>query len=406
MPKNEDHERLVLSGAIHLNPWRAARPDERLELEGAVLERADLSGCDLSGANLLGAQLIGANLEGAVLRDAVLIKANLSNANLTGANLDRAVCRNAGAPNAVFTSASCVLASFDGANLNSSNFAGANLSGANLQGANISGIEADGIVLDGASLNPASLQGAKLTNAQLRNANLGGAALTRADLSGATVSGTNFYEADLTDCILAHLKGVTSARFLIAVRTNARERYFDSCERPWPERYLDWERIRGIGRFQLFGVSYSLLLYLITSFYVLGQYNKKVEFAREYLEQVASDDDAPRWERSAAKKGLGKLNVFSIAPNSIILLGATMLLVVASGLYTVGCPEEIKEFTRVQWCYQLNRSLIHYWGYAWQRKWLRVACATLYAVGGLSFLIVTLMKMVDAVRYAWQYVGA
>ena len=69
---------------------------------------------------------------------------------------------------------------------------------------------------------------------------------------------------------------------------------------------------------------------------------------------------------------------------SLVLLVSTVLLAIASTLYTFFSPSRIKEFSRDQWCDQLGRSLLHYWPLAWQHRWMRLICFACYTLGGIG----------------------
>jgi uncharacterized protein YjbI with pentapeptide repeats len=51
---NKNHLLLVKKGAEAIEAWRNKNPKEKLDLQGAVLEKADLVKADLSGAFLNG----------------------------------------------------------------------------------------------------------------------------------------------------------------------------------------------------------------------------------------------------------------------------------------------------------------------------------------------------------------
>ncbi|MCJ7491761.1 MAG: toll/interleukin-1 receptor domain-containing protein [Dehalococcoidia bacterium] len=87
---NPEHVVLVRKGAKAIAEWRAAHPDERLDLSGADLSKTDLQGADLSGANLREADLERANLGRANLTGGFFLAANLYTANLKGADLNSA----------------------------------------------------------------------------------------------------------------------------------------------------------------------------------------------------------------------------------------------------------------------------------------------------------------------------
>jgi uncharacterized protein YjbI with pentapeptide repeats len=94
---NKNHVLLVKRGAEAIDSWKSKHPREKLDLQGAVLEKADLVKADLSGALLNGARLNradireadlnGADLSGALLTWADLYKADMRATTLTGADL-------------------------------------------------------------------------------------------------------------------------------------------------------------------------------------------------------------------------------------------------------------------------------------------------------------------------------
>lgn len=155
---------------------------------------------------------------------------------------------------------------------------------------------------------------------------------------------------------------------------------FETYHRPWPEREVDWERLRGVGRLPLFGVSYIALIPIPIIFYGLAIYNDKVELVRTWAEQVAALPDHPL--HRLALPLLKRLHPRPIPSQSFWLLLSTVLLAAGSTLYTFLCPSRIKEFSHDQWCDQLGRSLLHYWAFAWKHRYIRLACAACYVLGG------------------------
>jgi hypothetical protein len=71
---------------------------------------------------------------------------------------------------------------------------------------------------------------------------------------------------------------------------------------------------------------------------------------------------------------------------SFVLLVSTILLAVGSTLYTFFCPSRVKEFSRDPWCDQLGHSLLHDWPLAWKHRYIRLASAACYALGGAGAL--------------------
>jgi hypothetical protein len=82
-----------------------------------------------------------------------------------------------------------------------------------------------------------------------------------------------------------------------------------------------------------------------------------------------------------------------------VLLVSTVLLAIASTLYTWRCPSRIKEFSRDQWCDQLGRSLLHYWPMAWKERGVRLFCAACYLLGGGGALWVLGNKVVETAQF-------
>ena len=327
---NCDHVKLVMQGTHAIHAWREQNQGVRLDLEAADLRGASLSGAPLEEANLQGANLQELDLRGALLYAADLRQADLREADLREAILLRADLRNA------------------------------NLFEVDLHGAD--------------------LREALLSNANLTHANIAKAFLFRANLHGA---------------ILLGLQGANHALYLETAQLDQTGCHhdslpnndtvdFDRCHRQWPERYFDWERLRTMGRLPLLSASYTALILIPIVFYGLALYNDKVEMLRTWAEQVASVPDNPLHRLATLFRA--RLHPHPIPSQSFILLISTILLAVASTLYTALCPSRIKEFSRDQWCDQLGRSLLHYWPLAWKHRWARFICIACYTLGGLGVL--------------------
>jgi hypothetical protein len=225
----------------------------------------------------------------------------------------------------------------------------------------------------------------------LFRATLDEADLTEACLLTVNLARANFRWANLFRTQLHGVRGAHHASNLETVRftppasihtqspiNDARE--FDTCLRPWPERWLDWELLRVVGRLPLFGMSYTALILIPIVFYGLALYNDKIDLVRTWAEHVTALPDHPMHQ--LAPLVLERLHPRPIPNQSFLLLLSTLLLAVGSTLYTFFSPSRIKEFSRDQWCDQLGRSLLHYWPLAWMKRYVRLACAACYALGG------------------------
>jgi hypothetical protein len=151
-----------------------------------------------------------------------------------------------------------------------------------------------------------------LVDADLRGADLQGADLATADLHGAGLGGTNLGRANLS-----HVRGAHQTYFLETVQllppdppntepgqqpsldtlfgslrgSSNDVRFFENCIRPLPERRLDWENLRVVGRLPLFGASYTALILIPILFYGLALYNDQAALVRAWAEQVMAQPD-------------------------------------------------------------------------------------------------------------------
>jgi uncharacterized protein YjbI with pentapeptide repeats len=327
---NPEHVAIVKQGPEAIRQWQTT--------QRAAFERLDLSQADLRGANLGQADLTKANLDRADLTRATLIGTNLTKANLTRANLQQA-----------------------------------DLSIANLQTA---------------TLREANLEQADLYAATLRTADLTQANLTEVNLTEANIQHANLRQANLAKATLNHLEAAPQARHLDTVELSGGDAYhFDTCLQTWggwSERWLNWERLRLLGRLPLLGASYTALLFMLIVFAGLAFYNDKVALLRAWATYVVPTPEHPlhRFALLVAER----LQPQPIPRLSLVLLLSTVLLAIASTLYTLCCPSRIKEFSREQWCDQLGRSLLHYWPLAWKYRWIRLICAACYVLGGVGVL--------------------
>jgi hypothetical protein len=155
-----------------------------------------------------------------------------------------------------------------------------------------------------------------------------------------------------------------------------------------------------VGRLPLFGISYTVLILIPIVFYGLAVYNDKIDLVRAWAEQVSALPDHP-WTRLAPLV-LERLHPRPIPSQSLLLLITTVLLAMGSTLYTFFSPSRIKEFSRDQWCDQIGRSLLHYWPLAWRYRYIRLACAACYALGGLGAAWVLLWKVGYTAQFIWE----
>lgn len=476
--KGADLAGLSLGGRKFLNGDLQGADLRGCGLANCDFTDAKLQGAHLDKANLTDARLVKADLANATLSGAILSKTHLGEATLDGidisdltfkeCDLQQASCKRViGNAKTVFKTCVLAYANFTGAVLNgaqfleskasyinleqaklkgseltgefsSSKLIGADLTGAMLPNADCAGIKADAatrfdeatligtkfssIIARSTSFKKANASRASFENSDLDMADFSSAELSHANFRAASLceaqfQGANLFETDLSRAAMMHVSGVYTARNLGTTSfPNGDARYFDTCERDWWEQHLDWEHIRKIGNIKILGVSYTLLLFLISSFYLIDHYNQKVELAKHWADGVKQThnnmetglreklDIRDRAVVTLAEQVSERLNKWYVHWSSILLFFSTLILLCASGIYGWHCPDEVKDFTQTQWRYQLNRSLVHYWAHSWKKRQWRKWCAALYAVGGVASGFLVIWKGAWAIHYIWDYV--
>jgi uncharacterized protein YjbI with pentapeptide repeats len=278
---------------------KAARLDsanlQSADLSGAVLSAARLRGARLDETNLQNADLSDADCTGAIFQGADLPGAKVSSGtilvstNLGGAKLDREILRIATISKASLTGQDLSHFDLSRLNLNGVNFASVtlcktNFSAAELIEARFDQANAEGAIFNAANLTQAFFDYANLMFSAIVEANLTRARFLSARLRGANISKANFYEATLSNASMDLVVGARLAKNLLTTKNGQQPvNYFDTAVRSWPERWLDWERLRIFGRLPLFGASYTGLIIIPVYVYVLGIYNDKVEATRIWL---------------------------------------------------------------------------------------------------------------------------
>ena len=243
--------------------------------------------------------------------------------------------------------------------------------------------------------------------ADLKNAYLHAADLRGADLRGADLREVHLHEARLAGAKMSTVRGtywaygVETTQLTPPFNTSSDAFYFETCIRPWPERWLDWERLRVVGRLPLFGASYFALILIPIIFYGLAFYNDQVALVQAWAKQVMAQPE--HLLHRLASLVLAHLHPRPIPQQSLLLLVSTVLLAVGSTLYTFFCPSRVKEFSRDQWCDQLGHSLVHYWPLAWKYRYIRLVCATCYALGGAGALWVLGTKVWQVLLFILKY---
>jgi hypothetical protein len=348
---NLEHVEVVKQGTTAVRAWKEKHPNGVLDLsDHRFTEPLNLEGADLECAKLEGSKLHGAHLAKATLESIAATGVELTGATLTGANLQSATLERA------------VLTKCD-------------LQGANMLGANA--------------------KGATLTEAILSGANLKGVCLDEVDVDGA-----DFTKSDLTGTSMTDIRNLVRARGLetVRIRDGLDPKNLRDYTPPWHAHYVGWDRIRVVGRLPLFAFSYVGVFSTIAFVYLLDWYNKIIQKLRDWATQFEGATD---YEPVAL---LEKYLILREIPSlTRIFLASSVLLAIASTVYSIACPTRIQEFSKDQWVDQLKNRLIHYWPLTWSRpfrRWFTLIC---YTVGGIGALWVIGSKVVATFCIIWRY---
>jgi hypothetical protein len=134
---------------------------------------------------------------------------------------------------------------------------------------------------------------------------------------------------------------------------------------------------------------------------VVRIYNQKIDVARNWaIEAMKSGDESAR---VLANQIVARFNVFTIEWSTVALLLSTSVLLLASVIYGLACPSEVRDFSRSQWLHQNNRSLLQYWPLSWKHRNWRVVCGLAYVIGGGLTLILLFTKAWGALVAVWHY---
>lgn len=400
----------------------------KVNLSRAKLDKAVLRDANLSGANLSQAVLCGATLDDVELNDAVCRSANFTKATLTKVTLKRSVavgsvfsgCSISGSDfveadltGGLFTGAEIRNTDFSDAKLNQAELAPARceggvefdraeLVGANLSEARFRGARLFAARLEGAKLTGIDLRGAYLAGANLKGSNLTDANLTGADLSVADTSKAVFVGADLSDAILVQCS-FAEATLAAATLTNANVGLAHGLERARGldtarfgqdhrgledasdllvvrarDRWLNWGRLRAIGQFPLFGVSWFSLLASVTALNGIAWLND-TRVAKDIIQYPVPLPQRMVW-----------------------LILSSLLLVIGSTIYRLACPGRVQSFSEEQFVEEHRHARLLYLAECWSRRGLQWPAALLTLIGGLSGLALAAERIWVGLAYALQ----
>lgn len=160
---------------------------------------------------------------------------------------------------------------------------------------------------------------------------------------------------------------------------------------PFAMRHWSWERLRTFGLLPLFGVSLSALVAVPAAMGLLAVYNRQVGAWHGWAAEHAGA--APF---AALVRFIERLEPAAVPSLSLVLLLATLLLGIASTIFSFFCPPRIKEFSLERWTDELQQHSVNYIPLSWTRPVLRCIAGACYWLGGSLAGLVLLSKIISA----------
>jgi uncharacterized protein YjbI with pentapeptide repeats len=435
---NPEHVARILSSTYQ--PAAGVLDCSGADFSGANLQGKNLRGINFKGAifyhaNLESADFSGADLEGVAFSNSNCAKARFEEAKLISARIGNTILQEACFPHATvndirimgsdlkgahfyevlfdkgFDFSYCELndAKFVNCSMDTATFFGCGLRGTNFQYSLLHNANFDLQILDhvdfqGAKLNGASFRGATLiidsifaadfANTDLTDANFRKCYFKHVNFEGANWERCNFEYAEFEEGNLSGLKNADRAKNLHTVRATGFRQNLEFSEISWLNRRFNWEWVRTFGRLPLFTASTTALILLPIFFYFLDAYNRYVDYMQTAITANGNN--------SSIVSEFAKLPHLPMPSLSLISFVSAILLLFASSIYLLACPQRVKQFGKVEWCDQLGRSLTEYLPSAWRHPKWRAICIVLYVLGGGLAAYVITVKLSKTLLYVWN----
>jgi hypothetical protein len=242
-----------------------------------------------------------------------------------------------------------------------------------------------GLYLNNANFVNCKLHGSSFSNSRFHNCHF----------EASDWTGVDFSSAYFNDCFLSSIKNAHKAKGLHTVHGDGINMNFESSDRPWCNKWLDWERIGALGRLPLFAASSVALVLFPIYFYILDVYNRHVQAWKAALAKHAESEGFA----TIGKEALDKFGSLPIPALSLEALFSAILLFIASFLYAFACPGRVKQFSSEQWRYEVKKPMVTYLPLAWRHLAVRMICAACYLVGGILAIHVIVSKLVETAIY-------
>lgn len=247
--------------------------------------------------------------------------------------------------------------SYENFDLKGVDFREADLTHCNFSKARLEGADFTKAICSSSQFQEAVLRGARLQGATLDHTNWSGADLTEADLTSADLSNARFTGAKLESTKFWHITFVRGHANMIDGS--------DAIQFGRRDRWLNWARLRKVGQFPLFGVSWGAFLMALITINTIALLNEN-----RFVQSLHYPIPVPL--------------------RSMLILLSTALLVVGSTVYRLKCPDRIQTFSETEWVEQHKQPRLLYlaenlnrWGWMGRWQWI---CTVSIGLGGFLAL--------------------
>lgn len=230
------------------------------------------------------------------------------------------------------------------------------------------------------TLYGACLDGADLARAQFLSCDLRGSKIRTTDVRYTTLIDSSLDGSDFSDTTgFSQIRGLQTCR----VEDCDTDVHFEMARCRSLDRIVSWSKLRFVGRLRLFLPSYAALVTSVVVMTLMGYFNEKLSIVRDLSSSAVN--------QGILSETIGNRIVELAHPwhatwRHVVVLIATLCIAVASTLFLF-CPSRVREFTIDQWVFSAKRPSFEYHTETWAHPLARACCATAYAVGGLSSMV-------------------
>lgn len=293
----------------------------------------------------------------------------------------------------------------EGADLAGMRLEGADLCKAHLNKARLDRTKLKAALLRGAILRDGKMHETDLTEADLTNADLSRAVLNKVVLKGANLRRVKLELANIAGCELSGARLVQTRGLFGRNRATESgqaiaEYHAQNAVYKGALDIVSWEHMSFITRLRLFGVSY-LTIAAITMYVAVAQrYNMTAKHARDVAAEMVEPQStiAGLWARVLS--GLSDLPTPEHLGRQLIL---SLCVAVATSVYVIWCPPEVKEANEVRWTRAMQQPLWEYRAAAWSRFVARYVCLVFLCLGGGHSLYYLFAHAVEAIRFLLKW---